>query len=279
MTDRIDAHHHLWRYRPADFPWIGENMGVLKCDFLPADLAPELAGAGIHGTVVVQACQTLDETEWLLSVAKDSKFIKGVVGWAPIAGPTFPECLERLRTHASLKGLRHIIQDEPDPRFMQREDFNRGVSALADTGLVYDLLVFEKQLPSALEFVDRHPRQIFVLDHIGKPRIKDALMEPWRGHIFEMARRKNVYCKLSGVVTEAHWSNWSFDELRPYLDAVFEAFGPSRLMAGSDWPVCLLATGYGAWFETLNKFTGALSESERELIFGSVAADVYHLRP
>lgn len=279
MTDRIDAHHHLWRYRPADFPWIGENMGVLKCDFLPADLAPELAGAGIHGTVAVQACQTLDETEWLLSVAKDSKFIKGVVGWAPIAGPTFPECLERSRTHASLKGLRHIIQDEPDPRFMQREDFNRGVSALADTGLVYDLLVFEKQLPSALEFVDRHPRQIFVLDHIGKPRIRDALMEPWRGHIFEMARRKNVYCKLSGVVTEAHWSNWPFDELRPYLDAVFEAFGPSRLMAGSDWPVCLLATGYGAWFETLNKFTGALSESERELIFGSVAADVYHLRP
>lgn len=277
MTDRIDAHHHLWRYRAANFPWIGENMGALKRDFLPDDLVPQLDGAGIHATVVVQACQSLDETEWLLSVAKDSKFIKGVVGWAPIAGPAFPECLERLRTHASLKGLRHIIQDEPDPRFMQREDFNRGVSALAGTGLVYDLLVFEKQLPSALEFVDRHSRQIFVLDHIGKPRIKDAQMEPWRSHISEMARRKNVYCKLSGVVTEAHWSNWSVDDLRPYLDAVFEAFGPSRLMAGSDWPVCLLATGYGAWFETLNKFTGALSESERELIFGSVAADVYHL--
>jgi L-fuconolactonase len=162
---------------------------------------------------------------------------------------------------------------------MQREDFNRGVSALADTGLVYDILVFERQLPSALEFVDRHPRQIFLLDHIGKPRIKDALMEPWRRHIFEMARRENVYCKLSGMVTEAEWSNWSIEDLRPYFDAVFEAFGPSRLMVGSDWPVCLLATGYQAWFETLNKFTGALTESERELIFGSVAADVYHLLP
>jgi L-fuconolactonase len=200
-----------------------------------------------------------------------------VVGWAPIASPAFPACLERLRAHASLKGLRHIIQDEPDPHFMQCEDFNRGISALADTGLVYDLLVFEKQLPSALEFVDCHPRQIFVLDHIGKPRIKDALMEPWRRHIFEMARRENVYCKLSGMVTEAEWGKWSKDDLRPYFDAVFEAFGPRRLMAGSDWPVCLLATGYGAWFEILNTFASALSELEREMIFGAVATDVYHL--
>lgn len=277
MTDRIDAHHHLWRYRPADFPWIGESMGALKRDFLPAELTPELDGARIHGTVVVQACQSLEETEWLLSVAKDSRFIRGVVGWAPIASPAFSECLEHLRAHASLKGLRHIIQDEPDLHFLQREDFNRGISALADTGLVYDLLVFEKQLPSALEFVDRHPRQIFVLDHIGKPRIKDALMEPWRRHIFEMALRENAYCKLSGMVTEAEWSNWSIDELRPYFDTALEAFGPGRLMAGSDWPVCLLATGYGAWFETLNKFTAALSESERGMIFGAVATDVYHL--
>lgn len=277
MADRIDAHHHLWRYRAADFPWIGENMDELKRDFVPADLGPELAGAGIHGTVVVQACQSLDETEWLLSVAKDSKFIRGVVGWAPLSSSAFPECLERLRTGAILTGLRHIIQDEPDPHFMQREDFNRGISAIADTGLVYDLLVFEKQLPSALEFVDRHPRQIFVLDHIGKPRIKDALIEPWRSNIFEMARRENVYCKLSGMVTEAEWSNWSIENLRPYFDAILEAFGPSRLMAGSDWPVCLLASGYGAWFETLDKLTASLSESERELIFGAVASDVYHL--
>jgi L-fuconolactonase len=162
---------------------------------------------------------------------------------------------------------------------MQREDFNRGISALADTGLVYDLLVFEKQLPAALEFVDRHPRQTFVLDHIGKPRIKDALIEPWRRNIFEMARRENVYCKLSGMVTEAEWSSWSIADLRPYFDTVFEAFGPSRLMAGSDWPVCLLASSYRGWFETLNKFTGALTESEREMIFGAVAADVYHLLP
>lgn len=277
MTDRIDAHHHLWRYRAADYPWIGKNMGALKRDFLPADLAPELAGAGIRGTVVVQACQSLEETEWLLSVVKDSKFIKGVVGWAPIASPVFPECLEGLRAHEGLKGLRHVIQDEPDPHFMQREDFHRGISALADTGLVYDLLVFERQLPSALEFVDRHPRQIFVLDHIGKPRIKDELMEPWRRNIFEMARRENVYCKLSGMVTEAEWSCWSIENLRPYFDAILEAFGPSRLMAGSDWPVCLLASGYGACFETLDKLTASLSESERELIFGAVASDVYHL--
>lgn len=253
-------------------------MHVLSLDYLPANLEIELKRAGIQGTIAVQARQTLEETEWLLSMANECEFIRGVVGWAPIAGRNFPEQLDRLRSNTRLKGIRHVIQDEPDPHFLQRDDFNRGISALTGTGLVYDLLVFERQLSSAIEFVDRHPNQIFVLDHIGKPRIKNALLDPWRRHIAELAHRENVYCKVSGMVTEANWSNWTQSDLYPYFDTVLEAFGPNRLMAGSDWPVCLLATSYGTWFETLQKFTEALPEPEQEMIFGGVAADVYRLR-
>lgn len=277
MTERIDAHHHVWRYHPAEYGWISPDMIALRRDFLPADLENEMHHAGLNGAVAVQARQTLEETNWLLSLAENSAVMKGVVGWAPVADCSFPRHLERLRANSKLKGLRHLIQDEPDPAFLQREDFNRGIALLSGAGLVYDLLVFEKQLASAIEFVDRHPQQVFVLDHIGKPRIKEGVLDPWRRHIAEIAHRENVYCKFSGLVTEADWSHWTPQDLQPYFDAVLKAFGPRRIMAGSDWPVCLLATTYRGWFDLLHTFVQPLSKSEQEMILGGVATRVYSL--
>ena len=278
MTETIDAHHHLWSYQPAEYAWISPEMSALARDFLPEHLRPELQKARIDGTVVVQARQSLQETEWLLSLANNSSFLRGVVGWAPICSETFPSDLEMLCQHRKLKGLRHVIQDEPDDQFILRDDFNRGISALSTSGLVYDILLFARQLPAAIQCVDRHPNQVFVLDHIAKPSIKQAILDPWRSHIRQLAERNNVYCKLSGMVTEADWSQWRKEDLQPYLDTVLEAFGPNRLMAGSDWPVCLLAATYAHWFETLREMLHPLSISEKENIFGGVASRVYRLR-
>jgi len=277
MFERIDAHHHLWRYAIEEYGWITQNMGVLARDFLPEDLRPELLASGTLGSIAVQARQTLEETTWLLRLADEFAFIRGVVGWAPVASPDFPAVLERLQDSQKLKGLRHVIQDEPDEDFMHRQDFNAGVALLKQYGMVYDILIFERHLPAAASFVDRHPAQVFVLDHIAKPRIADRKLEPWRTNICELARRENVYCKLSGMVTEAHWKNWSPADLQPYFDVVLQAFGPKRLMAGSDWPVCLLATTYQTWFSTVREFIRPLSLTEREMILGGVAGEVYSL--
>jgi L-fuconolactonase len=278
MSERIDAHHHLWRYDKEQYGWIGEDMGVLARDFLPEDLEHELAFSGINGSIAVQARQSIEETEWLLSLADECDAIRGVVGWAPIASPEFPHELESLRTSAKLKGLRHVVQDEPDDQFLLRPDFNRGVERLKGCGLVYDILIFERQLPAAIAFVDRHPEQVFVLDHIGKPRIRDGALEPWRTNIRELAGRENVYCKLSGMATEANWTDWCSADLKPYFDVVLDAFGPKRLMAGSDWPVCCLATTHREWFSTLDELIGGLSVAEREMILGGVATDAYSLK-
>ncbi|GAC1664074.1 MAG: amidohydrolase family protein [Candidatus Acidiferrum sp.] len=277
MTERIDAHHHLWRYQIEDYGWISDTMSVLKQDFLPADLEKEIHAAGIDGTVAVQARQTLAETDWLLSLAAQASFIHGVVGWAPISSSDFSTHLDLLRRQPKLKGLRHVVQDEPDPKFLQGPDFNRGISLLAGTGLIYDILIFERQLPSAIEFVDAHPKQVFVLDHIAKPRISEAALDPWRKNISELAKRKNVYCKLSGMVTEADHAHWTKENLRPYFDVVLEAFGPHRIMAGSDWPVCLLAVTYAKWFETVKEFIEPLSAAEKDMILGGTATQAYHL--
>jgi len=278
MSERIDAHHHLWCYDKEQYGWIGENMGVLARDFLPKDLERELALSGVDGSVVVQARQSIDETDWLLSLADECDAIRGVVGWAPIGSPEFPRELENLRKSEKLKGLRHVVQDEPDDQFLQRPDFNRGIERLKGCGLVYDILIFERQLPAAIAFVDRHPQQVFVLDHIAKPRIRDDALEPWRKNIRELARRENVYCKLSGMVTEASWTNWCCADLKPYFNVVLDAFGPGRLMAGSDWPVCCLATTHREWFSTLDELIGGLSVAEREMILGGVAIKVYSLK-
>src|SRR5258708_5480995 len=244
MADRIDAHHHLWRYSKKDYGWIGPGMEALARDFLPGDLEKKLRASGIDGCVAVQVRQTTEETEWLLQLASETDLIRGVVGWAPIASAEFAGVLEKWADREKLKGLRHIIQDEADNDFINRKDFNAGIARLAGTGLVYDILIYERHLAAAIDFVDRPPRQVFVLDHIAKPRIRERVLEPGRSHIFDLAKRDNVYCQVHRMVTEADWTKWTPADLQPYLHAVFEAFGANRLMFGSDWPVCLLASSY-----------------------------------
>ena len=278
MVEKIDAHHHLWSYTPQEYGWINDNLKILRRDFLVSDLQIELAGSGFDGSVAVQARQSWKETEWLLALAEQNSVLRGVVGWADIASDGFPAQLETLSCHHKLKGLRHVVQDEPDDEFILRGDFNRGIGRLRETNLVYDILIFDKHLPAAIRFVDMHPNQVFVLDHMAKPRIREGLLEPWRRDIVELARRKNVFCKLSGLVTEANWATWSVHDLQPYVEVVLEAFTPTRLMAGSDWPVCLLASSYSKWMETLGGMLGGLSEFEKERIFGGTATEVYRLQ-
>ena len=273
----IDSHHHFWRFDPVEYDWIGETQTVLRRDFLPLDLAVELRTAGIDGVVSVQARQNLVETRWLLELAAANDFIRGVVGWVPLAEPDVDDTLARLVTSSpKLRGVRHVLQGEPDA-FMAREDFNRGLARLKHHGLVYDLLVYERQLPAAIALVDRHPDQVFVLDHIAKPRIRDGALEPWARNIGELALRPNVYCKVSGMVTEADPAKWNEAELRPYFDVVLSAFGPERLMFGSDWPVCLVGAGYAEWRKQVDAWCDELVETERAMVWGKTAQQVYRL--
>jgi len=276
-TEILDAHHHLWRYTPQEYDWIDESMQPLRRDFLPADLESIAPAAGVTGTVVVQARQTLEETDWLLSLAQASNFIHAVVGWAPIASPQFPEWLDANSDSKKLAGLRHIVQAEPDPDFLLQPAFDRGIRSLLPTGLVYDILVFERQLEQAIRFADLHPNQIFVLDHIAKPRIAENQMEPWAKNIRALAQRPNVYCKLSGMVTEANWSSWTEATLMPYFDVVLEAFTPRRLMLGSDWPVCLVATQYADWFALLRRVIARFSVAEQQSILSGTAREAYSI--
>jgi len=276
MAEVIDAHHHLWRYTEAEFGWISPEIKMLRRDFLPAELGCAMAKAGVDGAVVVQACENLEETKWLLQCAEENPWIRGVVGWAPLLEGDVAEVLREFAGAKKLKGIRYVVQAEADD-FILREDFNAGVASLLGTGLVYDILIFERHLANTVEFVRRHPEQRFVLDHVAKPKIRAGELEPWRRNLFALAESGNVSCKISGMVTEADWDAWTPAGLRPYLDAALEAFGPERLMAGSDWPVCLLASGYGRWWETVREWIEALSAGERDAILGGTAARVYGL--
>ena len=276
MADVIDAHHHLWRYSEAEYGWISPEMDVLKRDFLPDELWREMQDAGVNGAVVVQARQSLNETRWLLRHAEENPFIRGVVGWLPLADGDVANLLRELGEAERLKGVRHIVQAEADG-FMLGERFNSGVASLKETGLVYDLLIHEGQMQEAAEFVKRHPEQVFVLDHLAKPKIKGEEIEPWRTNLFALAKAGNVYCKISGMVTEADWGDWTLEGLRPYLDGAMEAFGPERLMAGSDWPVCLVASGYGLWWDVLRKRLQDVTLEQRDAILGETAKRVYRL--
>jgi L-fuconolactonase len=272
---KIDAHQHFWRYSPTEYGWISDAMPELRRDFLPDDLLQETSAVGINGVVAVQARQSLDETEWLLELAQSQPFIRGVVGWVPLAAAEVERYLETFSQNPTLKGVRHVVQDEPDDAFLAGMQFNDGVAALRKFGLVYDILIFERQLPQAIEFVDRHPDQPFVLDHLAKPKVAAKELRPWDQRIRELGRRENVVCKVSGLVTEANWKNWTDAQLRPYLDTVLDAFGPRRLMFGSDWPVCLLATSYAGWYETVERWAAALTSDERSWLFGKTAAKAY----
>ena len=251
---KLDSHQHFWRYDATQYPWIPAGS-PLQRDWLPADLAALQAPLGFGGSIAVQARQSLAESHWLLGLADADPRILGVVGWVVLQSVSVEESLATLAAHPKFVGVRHVVQDEADDRFMLRPAFLRGLSRLRAHGLTYDLLVYPRQLPAAIEVVRQFPDQPFVLDHVAKPLIRDGIVTPWREQIRELARFPNVCCKVSGMVTEADHRAWKPDQFHPYLDVVLEAFGPGRLLFGSDWPVCLLAASYA---EVLELATGAL---------------------
>jgi len=273
----IDSHHHLWQYTEADYPWMSDKMDILRRDYMLQDLAAVTQAAGVTGTVAVQARQSERETAWLLELAGKSDLIRGVVGWAPLIDRNVAAYLERVAADPKLKGMRHVLHDEADDLYMLRDDFNAGVAWLRRFGLRYDILIFEKHLPQTLHFIDRHPSQIFIVDHIAKPKIASQEMEPWRERMKEIARRPNVYCKLSGMVTEARWDAWTESDLRPYTDAVLEAFGAKRVMFGSDWPVLGLAASYTRWADVVRDAIRDLSADEQQNILAGTAREAYGL--
>ena len=275
--DILDAHHHLWTYSEADYPWIPKGS-PLHASFGPSELAAMARPHGVSGSIVVQARQSLDETDWLLEQVDASDIIEAAIGWAPLSEPDIGGTLDRLSTRHALRGIRHVVQDEPDG-FLLADAFNRGIDQLTRVGLVYDILIYGRQLRETMTFVDRHPEQRFVLDHIAKPTIDPATFDTeWADAIRELARRENVWCKVSGMATEVRGDEWSPDTLRPYWDTAVEAFTPQRLMFGSDWPVALLKTDYGRWVETAASFAAELSESEQAAFFRGNAEIAYGLR-
>lgn len=275
---RIDAHQHFWKYSAAAYDWISGDMAALQRDFLPGDLRPVLASNGFDGSIAVQACQTIEETQWLLSLAEKSEFIRGVVGWVDLCSADLPAQLDALANHPRLVGVRHVVQAEPDDEFMLRDNFRRGIAHLAACGLTYDLLLYPRHLPVAVKLVREFLEQPFVLDHIAKPGIADGLLEPWARDIQELAKHENVCCKLSGMVTEARWKRWKPEDLRPYLDVVFGAFGADRLMIGSDWPVCTLSATYADTIAIVNDYIRQFAPGQQEQILGGNCAAFYGLQ-
>ncbi len=273
---RIDAHQHFWRYDPADYAWIDDSMAALRRDFLPEHLAPLLGVQGFDGCVAVQARQTPAENDFLLGLADAAPCVRGVVGWVDLCDPRVGGELDRLRARPKLVGLRHIAQTEPDD-FLLRRDFRRGIAALEPRGLVYDVLVFARQLPAASDLVRAFPEQRFVVDHLAKPEIAAGRLEPWATQLRELARAPNAWCKLSGLVTEADWKTWLPSDFTPYLEVALEAFGAERLMLGSDWPVCTLAAPYAAAVGVVREFIARCSESEQDAVLGGNAARCYRL--
>lgn len=273
---KIDSHQHYWHYNTADYGWMGEEMAAIRRDFLPADLLPELKSNGFDGSIAVQARQSAEETRWLLELADQYPHILGVVGWIDLRAEDVRRRLSDFATHPRAVGVRHVIHDEPDVDFMLQPEFVRGVRQLEEFQLAYDLLLFPQHLPNALKLVQScSSQQTFVLDHICKPLIKDRTLSPWREDIRRLASHPNVYCKLSGMVTEADWQQWAPSDLQPYLEVVLEAFGPDRLMIGSDWPVCLVAGSYQKVMQVVQDFIAQLSPDEQSAVLGGNAARAY----
>lgn len=272
----LDAHIHFWRYERESYPWIRPEWPI-KRDFLPGDAEPLFKACGMDGCIAVQARQSLEETRWLLQLADTFSSVKGVVGWVDLCSPAVADQLEEFANHPKLVGVRHVVQDEKDERFMLRKDFLDGISVLESFGLGYDILIYPHQLAAAVGLARHFPGQRFVVDHMAKPPIRDQVVSPWREQIRELAALPNVMCKVSGIVTEASWHSWCQNDLSPYLDVVFDAFGPTRLMFGSDWPVALLAADYRQVFEVAEKFVDEWCPGERENIFGRNAARFYGL--
>ena len=273
----IDAHQHFWIYSRGEYGWIDDSMAALCRDVLPNHLQPELDSNGFHGSVAVQVRQTLEETRWLLELAESSKWILGVVGWVDLRSPEIRPQLEALTRNPKLVGVRHIVQSEPDDRFLLQPDFLRGISALEEFDLAYDILIYTKHLPVAAEFVQRFPRQRFVLDHLAKPPIKSGDIDFWAQGIRRLAEFPNLSCKLSGLVTEADWQGWEPEQIVPFLDVAFEAFGTDRIMIGSDWPVCLVAATYARWVELVKTYLLRQRPDCRDNVLGGNAQRFWRL--
>lgn len=279
----IDAHHHLWQFNEKDYGWMDDSMQVLRRDYLPGELEEEIKKAGVSGTVVVQARQIPEETEWLLELAENNPFIKGVVGWVDLRSPELEKELDRYSMkskhsgRSKLVGVRHVIHDETDDDFMLRPSFVRGIEMLSRHNLAYDLLLFPKHLTRAIELASLNPEQTFVLDHISKPFIKAGIMQPWKEDMRSLAALPNVWCKISGMVTEADHDAWKYEDFVPYLEVVCEAFGTDRVMLGSDWPVCRLAGEYSQVMGIPFRYFEKLDSEVRDLILYKNAVNCYQL--
>lgn len=273
---KLDSHQHFWNYNPIRDNWITEEMEVIRHDFLPSDLKPLLDANGIQGCVAVQADQSEVETDFLLNLASEHDFIKGVVGWVDLSHEQIQERLDYYSQFPKLRGFRHILQAEA-PEFILRPDFQRGIAALQPYGFTYDILIYPKHLPNSLKLVQNHPGQLFVIDHMAKPDIKNGRFEGWDAGLKAIAAHDNVYCKLSGMITEADLKSWTREDIFPYMDKAFEAFGAERLMFGSDWPVCKLAGEYEVVCELVEEYLSKLSFSEQEMVWGKNAKHFYNL--
>lgn len=273
---RIDSHQHFWNYDPKRQGWINEEMMRIRRNFTPGDLYPLLQETKLDGCIAVQADESLRETDFLLDLSNQHDWILGVVGWADLGKDDLDQVLDQYASQEKLVGFREVLQSK-DPRYMLREEFVRGIQKLKERGLAYDLLLFPQHLEAALDLVKKCPEQRMVIDHLAKPLIKDGEWKEWKKRIALLAERELIYCKISGMITEADWKKWKTEDLLPYLEIVLELFGPDRLMYGSDWPVCLVAGEYEQVYRVVEDFTDQLSPSERDRIMGETAAEFYKI--
>lgn len=273
----IDAHQHFWRYQPQKQAWISEEMSAIRRDFMPDELAAIYKANKIDGCVAVQVEQNEEENEFFLQLTLKHSFIKGIVGWVDFRSPNIAERLEFYSALPPVKGFRHIVQGESDRDFLLGDFFCRGIALLKQHAMTYDILIYERQLPQVAQFVKRFPEQPFIIDHIAKPAIRDKSIVEWKKWMTTIASHGNVYCKLSGMVTEADWRRWTYEDLEPYMDVVLETFGPQRMVYGSDWPVCLVAASYEKQMSSVMKFIDKLTASEKTNILGENAIRFYHL--
>jgi L-fuconolactonase len=274
---KIDAHQHCWQFDPVKDSWITGEMSVIRRDFTPADLLPVLQQNGIDGTVLVQTCHTEDDNRFMLKLADENDFIKGVIGWVNLQSLNVEDRLKHYAQYSKMKGFRHVLQSDPDEQLMLRDSFKQGIALLNKYCFTYDILIYPNHLKYASILAAEFPDQKFVVDHLAKPNIKSREIDEWKKDIRALAKHQNVYCKVSGMLTEADWYLWRTDDFTPYLDTIFNAFGISRLMYGSDWPVCLLAGGYNRALEVLQLYTSKLSQQEQDRFFGGNAIEFYNL--